>query len=136
MALHQQVLREKGKVLFAKIGKSIGAARLASLQDQIKDKGSAKIILVGGRSKNGRPVFEASVVGAGAVAREELKRKYMPAYYMELQVDRAAGCWFIINSIKKRPTLREGEFLTSGSRGDLVYALDHSMAGYFIVEAA
>jgi hypothetical protein len=129
---HREVLSQKGKVLFGKIGKSLGRSRIALLNDKIKRLGHVKIFLVGARSISAaRPVFEAQVIGVGSMVKEELKGRYAPPYYKAYHIDRTAKCWFMITSIKKRKPFGEGELVTRGG-GDLAYALDHSMAGLFV----
>jgi hypothetical protein len=131
--LHQDVIKEKGQVLFAKIGRKIGAKRISAIDERLKQGKRTRIFLVGNKSAGGRVVFECEVVGIGRLVSEALKTQYMPPYYRQQNVDRVAGCWFMLRSIKERPSFKEGEFLISDGRSDLLFALQHSMTGSFIV---
>lgn len=129
-ALHSEVIDKKGAVIFGKIGKPIGQSRIMKIAEVIRERGSARMILVGPK-EGGRRFFEAKVVGIFRVLPEK-KRELVPAYYKEMGFVNNIRTWFEVIEMKESAVFK-GQYATLSSGREFLEALDLSVAGSFVV---
>jgi len=129
--VHTNTLREHGKVLFAKIGKPLGHARITEINDSRRTGQRTIAYLVSSGGKE-RRVHEVTI--------ESASRNWIPAYqdiappfYKGGHIREITRCWLVLTSIKERPPFRRREFRTL-SGGDLSESLNTSTAGVFVVQ--
>ncbi|MCG3770963.1 MAG: hypothetical protein JW384_02143 [Nitrosomonadaceae bacterium] len=130
---HIEKLGEKGKVVFAKIGKPLGRTRILEINDMTAKGGNYKGFLVSRKAGETR-VFDIVIESVTLKWKSEF-RPLIPDYYDLASLSAICRCWFVFTAMKERPPFSSGEFRTlSGS--DLTHALETSMAGMFIAVPA
>lgn len=94
---HKAVLRSNGRVLFGKMGRPLGATRVADLNAQIESDIETFLVLVG-------PAQNKLTVTRGRLSRvlTELTsddHALVPGYYRELGITRGISSWFELTAL-------------------------------------
>ena len=136
IAEHQRVIKKRGRVWFAKVGKGLAGIHIERINRQCADGVKTFVILV---QNKGRPGFSNYVAYKGTIRDirpdlPEAEHNCCPAYYDDQNVRRAARLWIKLSDIVPMSMESLRKFQIASSKMAVPQTLRRSMAAIFVIQ--